>query len=243
MVQRTGAALAAYPKDFCGIIRMPMQIDQFYDQEYHSKRHGSLLSDDEYFWARAQASQAFYFDQRDLSTKRILDYGGGIGQSVAGLEGAIVYDASAEALQACQKRDIETVFDTKSLPDESFDLVICRHALEHIPDPLAALQEMHRLLNAQGELFLVLPKEMHYSCSLEPEFLNFHIYGWNFRCINNLLHLAGFQVTENREFFVLGYRKLLPIRRRFGERIYRQALKLVGRLRRNSELIIWSRKA
>ncbi len=41
------------------------------------------------------------------------------------------------------------------LPDDSFDLILCSHVLEHVPDDRAAMSELHRVL-APGGLALVL---------------------------------------------------------------------------------------
>jgi SAM-dependent methyltransferase len=40
------------------------------------------------------------------------------------------------------------------LLDECADLVICRNALDHMPDPVAALQQICRILKEDAPLFL-----------------------------------------------------------------------------------------
>ncbi len=45
-----------------------------------------------------------------------------------------------------------------SLPSETFDLVLCTEVVEHIPDSLSALREMHRLLRPGGTLVLSTPQ-------------------------------------------------------------------------------------
>jgi ubiquinone/menaquinone biosynthesis C-methylase UbiE len=40
------------------------------------------------------------------------------------------------------------------LPDESFDVVLCQHGLQQVPDPLLALREMRRILVDDGRLAL-----------------------------------------------------------------------------------------
>jgi SAM-dependent methyltransferase len=44
-----------------------------------------------------------------------------------------------------------------SLPSESFDSVLLRHVLEHVPSPTATLAEIHRLLAPGGTLSVVVP--------------------------------------------------------------------------------------
>jgi SAM-dependent methyltransferase len=47
--------------------------------------------------------------------------------------------------------------DLRGIPDSSQDFVISCHVLEHIEDPLGALQEWHRVLRTGGTLFLAVP--------------------------------------------------------------------------------------
>ena len=41
--------------------------------------------------------------------------------------------------------------------DESFDLIICNHVLEHIEDDKSALNEIYRVLKYNGISFLQVP--------------------------------------------------------------------------------------
>ena len=43
------------------------------------------------------------------------------------------------------------------LPDGSQDFIIANHLLEHVADPIGALEEWYRLLRPDGILFLALP--------------------------------------------------------------------------------------
>jgi SAM-dependent methyltransferase len=53
----------------------------------------------------------------------------------------------------------ESRIDVTALPfaDGSFDLIVCSHVLEHVPDDDAALGELHRVLAADGQLLLLVP--------------------------------------------------------------------------------------
>jgi SAM-dependent methyltransferase len=51
--------------------------------------------------------------------------------------------------------DLRLDITDMELPDGSFDLILCSHVLEHVPDDRAAMSELHRVL-ADGGLALVL---------------------------------------------------------------------------------------
>lgn len=68
---------------------------------------------------------------------------------------------------------IDYVSDVAGIPapDASFDLVLCTEVLEHVPEPIAALREMTRLLRPGGRLLVTAPL----ASGLHQ--LPFHFYG------------------------------------------------------------------
>lgn len=54
---------------------------------------------------------------------------------------------------------LDIVSDIIAIPreDQSFDALLCAEVLEHIPNPVLALQEFARLLKPQGKLILTAP--------------------------------------------------------------------------------------
>ncbi len=209
----------------------------YYNGSYHSKRNESLLNDDFYFWARSKASAQLYFSEVPKFSK-IFEFGVGIGQNIASLQNASGYDISTEALEACQRRNLIVYNKLDVVPDEEFDIVLSRHTLEHVPDPLESLLQMREKLKKGGRLILVLPKEKHGKATFEPD-LNNHLYSWNFRSINNLLVVAGFKPILNKLKYSIGYKQLLPLYKLFGYNFYYMMVMVVGWLtRENGELII-----
>lgn len=55
--------------------------------------------------------------------------------------------------------DVDVQASLTDLPfdDGSYDLVLCSHVLEHIPDDLAAMKEMHRVLSPDGVALIAVP--------------------------------------------------------------------------------------
>lgn len=76
-------------------------------------------------------------------------------------------------------------------PDASFDAILCTEVFEHIPDPIAALNEFHRLLRPGGKLILSAP-----FCSL-THFAPYHYYsGFNKYFYEWHLTHNGFEIDE-----------------------------------------------
>ena len=65
-------------------------------------------------------------------------------------------------------------------PDDSFDVVVSTHTLEHVQDLPAALAELRRV--AKEHLVVVVPKERPYRYSFNPH-LHFFPYPWSWQAV------------------------------------------------------------
>ncbi len=211
-------------------------LEKFYNHEYHNKVHENLFEDDEYFWARAKVFNRLYFTEHE-KTLKVLDYGCGLGQASVCVKGAHGYDASSQARQFAEQKGLHVYAEAGEIPRESYDVVICRHVLEHVPNPLEVLSLHLELLKPGGKLKLILPKEAHAPAAFTPDD-HMHLYSWNFRNINNLLSVAGFHVVANRQLYHWGFSKLMPIYKTLGLGVYDWCTQLVGRLTGTAELYI-----
>lgn len=97
----------------------------------------------------------------------------------------------------------------------SYHAVLCIEVLEHTPEPLALLQEMHRVMRAGAVLLLTVP------WSARRHHIPHDFYRFTREGLNHLLHQAGFEVLEISErgndvaviankLTVLSLRLLLP---------------------------------
>lgn len=73
-------------------------------------------------------------------------------------------DYVATDIDAARYRHIEGIqsadLTAAPFPDESFDVIICSHVLEHIPDDRAAFRELFRILRPGGRALLLTPYAM-----------------------------------------------------------------------------------
>lgn len=217
--------------------------EDYYNGRYHRKLHRHLVEDDAYFIARARASQKRLLKYVQLENRILLDYGCGIGQNFYGIDGAAGYDISSFAREQCRKRGLKSFNSLESIPADSWDILLCSHALEHFESPFEHLQIMKTLLRNDGLLVLVVPKESHVKNGVHGSAdIHQHLYCWNLRTLANLVARAGFVVLNSRCVYSLGYRALLNIHKLLGFSAYYFLTGLVGWVYDCGHLIVIARK-
>jgi len=96
------------------------------------------------------------------------------------------------------RADIQIDLQQIALPDASLDVVLTPHVLEHVPDTVSALSELHRVLAPGGRVYLQVPllrgvtaapSTPEFHADNTPVFWNF---GWD---LTAMLRTAGFTTT------------------------------------------------
>lgn len=89
-------------------------------------------------------------------------------------------------------QQIDIVCDIVNIPEgsESFDVILCSEVLEHLPNPVLALQEFSRLLKRGGTLILTAPfcslthfSPYHYSTGFNRYFYEHHLRKLGFNMV------------------------------------------------------------
>ena len=94
-----------------------------------------------------------------------------------------------------KKIGIKTVSNFKEIEDESLDVVISFHALEHCINPYEIIVEIYKKLKPDGKCVCVVPYEpLSYEYSKND--VSQHLYIWNQRTLGNLFRAAGFFIRE-----------------------------------------------
>lgn len=62
-------------------------------------------------------------------------------------------------------------FDVQQIPlaDNSVEVILCNHILEHVADDRRALRELHRILKPGGWGILLSPVDLHYERTFEDD--------------------------------------------------------------------------
>ncbi len=95
---------------------------------------------------------------------RVLEFGAGIGTL------ASIFNENYSIKPDCIEIDCSlrkvlldrnfSVYDISQLSNNSYDLIYTSNVLEHIPDDLSALKELHKLLRPKGSLMIYVPAFM-----------------------------------------------------------------------------------
>jgi len=140
---------------------------------------------------------------------------------------------------------VEFVRHSGSIPDESADVVICHHVLEHVENPPEMLREAKRILKPGGYLLLHVPfeKERKYR-RYDPNEPNHHLYSWNVQTLPNLVSTQNLTISKVQlgEFGYDRFAAKFATRFNLGEKTFRFIRGLAHLIRPGREVRLIARK-
>jgi SAM-dependent methyltransferase len=93
--------------------------------------------------------------------------------------------ACAIGIDANPLSHADVIHDLGTFPypfnDSEFEEIICRHVIEHVPDVLAFVAELHRITKAGGRLQIVTPHYSNPDWATDPTHRN-HFNSYSFNC-------------------------------------------------------------
>lgn len=127
--------------------------------------------------------------------KELLDYGV---KNVIGVEPS--KEAINQADETVKKYILEGFFNVENFYDKKFDLITCFQAIEHIENPLNLFNDIYKLLNENGALFIVC----HSYNSLVNRILGIkspiydieHLQIFSKKSVKKIFELSGFKNIE-----------------------------------------------
>ena len=173
---------------------------------YGTSLHYSGEQGDRYLsWQDAQGKisgvlNARKFEKFDFSEQTVLDFGAGAGNLLFNLnaKNKIAVEVNLAAHQQLLSKGLSVAQTLEEIPSSSVDVVISHHALEHVPFPIAALTEMHRILKPFGLLILWVPiDDWRSQKKFDPSDINHHLNTWTPQLLGNSLSEANFSVSDS----------------------------------------------
>jgi SAM-dependent methyltransferase len=131
------------------------------------------------------------------------------------------------------------------IPDQSVNVVVSNHCLEHVPHPLQSLMHMKRVLASGGSLVMVVPLDDWRSANNRRwarDDKDFHLYTWSPMNIGNLLTEAGFSVNEITLHTFAWTPKLFWTYKYFGNWLFRIACHVFGFIKNRREILCIAKK-
>ena len=112
-----------------------------------------------------------------LQSRKILDVGCGQNK----YPGAIGIDSNP-------RTQADVIHDLGQVPypfaENEFDEVICRHVIEHVPDVMAFVTELHRITKPGGRIKIVTPHYTNPDWATDPTHRN-HFNSYSFNCFTD----------------------------------------------------------
>jgi SAM-dependent methyltransferase len=162
-----------------------------YTQDYENSLHASPR-----FQAYAEAQAESLIEQYDLQDNTIIDIGCGKGEFLQllcerGTNHGVGFDPSYDPTLGVTSRRVDFVQDfySEQHSDRNADLIVCRHVLEHIDEPMTFLEMIRRTTGNHVTIFFEVPNAMFTLRDLgiwdliyeHCSYFTAHSLGWAFR--------------------------------------------------------------
>ncbi len=163
--------------------------EERYDEEY-------FLFQIDYAKVDSEIEKSF-FQKFIKDTDCIAEFGcgGGLLLSKLKCQSKIGIEINPIARDYAKKNNISTVESFEKIEDESLDIIISFHALEHCVSPYEIISAIYRKLKPAGKCICVVPYEP-LSYVYTKNDISQHLYIWNQRTLGNLFRMAGFYIRE-----------------------------------------------
>lgn len=182
------------------------ELGRFYPELYYG--------DQPFFYERVDASSRFRQVSRQVKAgDRVLDVGCGRGLVLAKLRerGCAVVGTELSAHSSKYAREqlgleiLQKNLGDCAFPDNAFDCITLFHSLEHLPDPLDELRELHRIVKPGGRILVEVPRfDSFYSKIFRDKWFHLdvprHLYHFEDDTLMPLLEKGGFEVIEVKKY-------------------------------------------
>jgi SAM-dependent methyltransferase len=172
----------------------------------------------------------FMFEKHIAPNDAVLDFGCGGGFLLKNLNclERIGVEINPVARDYCNHiSQIKCYESLEFVPEESVDVVISSHCLEHTTNPFELVAELFKRLKNNGRIVIVVPLDSHHYKWVSND-INNHLYSFSPMNLGNILQGAGFGQIKTEAVlhkWVPGYRKFEKL---FGFKTFHQLSWLYG---------------
>lgn len=173
-------------------------------------------------------------------TDTVLDFGCASGSLLLALDAAerIGIEVNPVTRAEAKRAGVQAHESLSSVRDDSIDVAISNHALEHVLNPYDALVELRRVLRSTGWLVICVPADdWRNSRRWRPGDPNHHLFAWTPLTLGNLLTETGFGPLSVRMRHRAWPRGYVPLHRRLPRPIWEAVCLIWAICRRRREII------
>jgi len=195
--------------------------------------------DEKYFiWQRKLGvfggkAEAFKFNSFITMNDTVLDFGCGGGYILSNLscKKKVGIELNEVARLEASEKGIEVYKYSIEIADNSCDVIISNHVLEHTLNPYEELKALCPKLKDTGKIVFVVPNEKKKKWNSND--INKHLYTWSEINIGNLFDVAGYNVISVKEIIHRWPPKYILIYKIFGKTIFDLICHIYGFFRNN----------
>ena len=204
------------------------ELDKFYEKEFRqvdSNYFKRLEEDLEWLLMTYERYYELFEQLCQGNSKKLLEIGSGSGHFLkCGKErnwDVMGFEPSKISYDYSKTLDVNVIHGNFNFEEAKkygkYDVIFMRNVIEHIPKPIAMLNDIKTLLNPNGLLFIVSPNDYNPLQDILKKKLGFdpfwiakeHINYFNFESMKNLLQKLDLNVIKTSatfpmEFFLLG---------------------------------------
>jgi SAM-dependent methyltransferase len=173
----------------------------------------------------------FKFDKYININDIVLDFGCGGGFLLQNLncKEKIGVEINEVARNFCNNNGIKCFESINYVDDESIDVIISNHCLEHAIGPVELIQNMYPKLKKGGRIILVVPHDS-YKISWKANDINNHLYSFSPMNLGNILQGCNFKNIQSGVLLHKWPPKYQLIENLFGYKVFNFLCLIYGRI-------------
>jgi len=193
-----------------------------------------------------QTRRASHFQPHIKPDDSVLDFGCGTGSVLAQIKCGkrIGIEVNPPSVEEAKANGIQIFNETSAVENNSIDIVISNHALEHTLNPAEQISAITDVLKTGGRAILVVPAENPSSasfCRWKKHDPDQHIYSWTPLSFGNLIMQCGLEV-ESSIRRPIGYSKYIEPLANIHEGLFQCARRCVAFMLGRYEIVCIARK-